>query len=126
VIPPNAKIHDIERVQPQVADIVMHTVDQFLTRKSVNPGLVVTTAGTHLGDNHQAVRKRMKRFPNHLIRHMRAIEVARIDMVHACGDRLSQDCNRGVNITRRSPHLRTGKLHRAIAHAVYGELAFHS
>src|SRR5713101_8390293 len=81
---PNAKIHDIERVQPQVSDIVMHTVDQFLTRKSVNPGLVFTTAGTDLGDNYHAVRIRMKRFLNNLIRHMRAVEVARIDMVHAC------------------------------------------
>jgi hypothetical protein len=62
----------------------------------------------------------MKRLLNDLIGHMRTIKVTGIDMVHAFRNRRSQDCNRGVNITRRSPHLWAGKLHRAVAHAVHG------
>ena len=62
----------------------------------------------------------MERLLDDLIGHMRTVIVAGIDVVYASRNRLSQNCNRSVNITRRSPHLRAGKLHRAIAHAVQG------
>jgi hypothetical protein len=41
-------------------------------------------------------------------------------MIHPYRNRLSQDGNRAVNIAWRSPHLRAGKLHGAIAHALQG------
>ena len=96
----------------------MNRIDQFLTRKSMKPGLVFPPASAHLGDDHQAVRIGMKRLLDDLIRHMRTVIVAGIDMIHAGRNRLSQNRDRSINIARRSPNLRTGKLHRAIAHAV--------
>jgi hypothetical protein len=38
----------------------MHSIDQLLTRKRWKPGLVVTPASTHLGDDHKVIRIGMK------------------------------------------------------------------
>src|SRR5262249_56804374 len=92
----------------------MNRIDQFLARKSGNPGLVRSPASPHLGDNHQVLRVWMERLLDDLIRHLRTIVVARIDMVHTSFNGLPQNSDGAVNIARRSPHLRTGKLHCAI------------
>ena len=118
--PSDAKIDDIQRVEPEISQIVVNAIDQFLARKSMKPGLVCSPARAHLGDDHQAIRIGMERLLDDLIGHMRTVKVAGIDVVHAGRDRLSQNGNRGLHIARRSPHLRAGKLHRAIAHAVQG------
>ena len=60
----------------------MHCIDQFLARKGVNPGLVGSPTGTHFRDNDQPIRIRMERLLDDLIGHMRAVEVARIDVIH--------------------------------------------
>ena len=65
----------------------------------------------------------MKGLFDQLIGDMRAVEVARVDVIHAAGDGLPQNSERSGNIARRSPHnlvaFLAGKLHRAIAHAVH-------
>src|SRR5262245_19889737 len=96
----------------------MYGVDQLLTRKSMKPGLVFASASTDLGDDHQVIRIGVKRLLNDLIGYMGTVIVAGIDMIHAGCYRFSQNSNRTAHIARRSPHLRTGKLHCAIAHAV--------
>ena len=64
----------------------------------------------------------MERLLDQLIGYVRAVIVARIDMVHARCNGLAQnrDCTR--NIVRGPPHYFVAippcKLHRAIAHAV--------
>src|SRR6266404_6483590 len=101
-----------------MSEVVMYGIDQLLTRKGRKLGLVLTPTGAHLGDDHQVIRIGMKSLLNDLIGNMRTVIVAGIDMIDADRNRLSQNANRPVQITRWSPHLRTGKLHRAIAHAV--------
>src|SRR6267142_6092505 len=96
----------------------MYGVDQLLARKSMNPRFILTPSSPNLGDDHQVIRIGMQRLFDDQIGHMRTVVVAGIDMVHAGGNSLSQNSNRTLHITRRSPHLWTGKLHRAIAHAV--------
>ena len=54
----HAKIDYVQRVDPEIAQIVMNGIDQFLTRKCMQPGLVLTPASAHLGDDHQAIRDR--------------------------------------------------------------------
>jgi hypothetical protein len=98
----------------------MDGIDQLLTRKRMKPGLVLTTPRSYLGDDHQVIRIGMKRLLDNLIGYVRAEKIAGIDMVHARGNGLSQNGNRLVPIPWWPPHLRTGKLHRAVAHAVYG------
>src|SRR5689334_17121965 len=96
----------------------MYGINQLLTRKRMNPGLVLTTTRAYLGDDYEVIRIGVKRLLNDLVGHMRTIKVAGIDMIDTGRHRLSQNSNRSVNITRWSPHSRTGKLHSAIAHPV--------
>jgi hypothetical protein len=56
-----------------------------------------------------------------LIGHVRAVIVARVDMVYASGYCLSQNCNCGIDVSWRSKNLRAGKLHRAVAHPVQAD-----
>src|SRR5262249_12507396 len=62
----------------------------------------------------------MKSLLDNLIGHMWAVIVARVDVVHASGNRFSQTSDRSVNVPWRSPNFRAGKLHRAVAHPVQG------
>src|SRR3984885_6176463 len=55
---------------------------------------------------------------DNLVGHVRTVIVAGVEMIHAGCDRLLQNCHRTVHISRRSPDLRTGQLHRAVAHAI--------
>src|SRR2546426_8999607 len=102
------KVDDIQSIESEISEIVVNSVDHFSLRKSMNPRLVFTTASAHFGDNHQPIRVRMEHPLNDLIRHMRTVKVAGIDMIHARRNRLTQDTNRSVNITWRSPDLRAG------------------
>src|SRR5438105_5908772 len=86
----------------------------------MNPGLVRTATSTHLGDDHQTIRIRMERPLDNLIGHMRTVEVAGVNVVHAGLYGLPQNRDGEVNVGRRSPYLRTSKLHCTVAHAIYG------
>src|ERR1700686_697960 len=97
----------------------MHGIDQFLTGKRMNPGLVFTSPSTYLGHDHKVIRIRMKGLSNDLVGDMWTVIVAGIDMIDAGRNRLSQNSHRNVDIIRWSEHSGTGKLHRAIAHAVH-------
>src|SRR5271163_4679694 len=79
--PSHPQVDDIQRVEPEVAEIVMNSIDYFLTRKGGNPGLVCAATSAHLGDDHQAVWIRMKRPLDNLIGHMRTVVVARVDVI---------------------------------------------
>src|SRR4029077_6132798 len=63
-----------------------------------------------------------KRLFDDLISDMWAVVVARVDVVHAGGDRLSQNRDPSINIFGRPPYqlvaIATRKLHRAVSHAV--------
>src|SRR5215469_2452684 len=87
----------------------------------MNPGLVGSPPGPHLGDDHQTLRVRMERLLDYLIGYMRSVEVAGIDVVHTGFNRLTQNSDGAVAIAWRSPHLRTRQLHGAITHAVHGQ-----
>jgi hypothetical protein len=69
----------------------------------MNPGFIFTSASAHLGDDHQTVWIGMERLLDDLIRDVRTVEVAGVDVVDPQRDSLSQyrDCN--VNIARRPP-----------------------
>src|SRR5580698_4141428 len=86
----------------------------------MNPGLVCAPASADLGDNHEAIRIGMERPLNKLIGHMRTVEVAGINMVHARLYGLAQNSYGSVNISGWSPHPWTRKLHCTVPHAVHG------
>src|SRR5258707_4189775 len=59
----------------------------------------------------------MERPPDKLVGDVRAVEVGGVDMVDPERDRLAQHGERGVHITGRTPDMRAGELHGAVAHA---------
>ena len=101
----------------------MNRRSQVFARESWNPRSILSAPGAEFGDDHQAIRVGMKRSLDNQIRHMRAVIVAGIDMIHAARDGLSQNCDRSVDISWRSPYhffaISSGQLHGAVTHAVY-------
>ena len=114
----HAVVNDVEHVQAQVAEVVVDGINQLLARNCVKPRFILAPPATQFGDYHQTIRIGMKRPFDDLVGDMRTVVVARIDMIDACRNRLSQNSYRTIDIARRSPHRRTGKLHRAIANSL--------
>src|SRR5580658_8573649 len=72
------EIHDLEGIEAQVAQIVMHGIDNRLARACVNPGTVGATAVTDLGHDRQVIGIRMQRLLDDLIGDMRTVVIAGI------------------------------------------------
>src|ERR1700683_5037019 len=119
------EIHDLERIEAQVAQIVMYGVDDFLARACVKPGTIGAAAPTDFGHDHQIIGIRMQRLLNDLIGYMRTVEIAGIDVVHARRDSLAKNRDRTGNIAWRAPNLLvailSGKLHGPITEPVYSQ-----
>jgi hypothetical protein len=80
--PSNAEIHDVESVEAKISKVVVSAVDEFLARKSRNPGLVFTPTSAELGDDYETFGIRIKRPLDELISDVRTVVVAGIDVVH--------------------------------------------
>ena len=114
--PHHAVVDDVERVQAQVAEVVVDAGGQFLGRDGRLPRLVGRAAAAELGDDHQPRRVRVQGLPDDLVGDVRAVEVGRVDMVHAGRDGLAKDGDGAVRIPGRPPHAGAGQLHRAVAY----------
>src|SRR5208282_89214 len=114
----NPEVDDIQRIESEISEIIMDGIDQLLARKRMNPRFVLWPPSTYLGDYHQSLWIGMKRPFDDLVGDMRTVKIARINVIDPGRDSLSQNTYCSVNITRRSPHPRTGKLHRTIAHSL--------
>lgn len=112
------KIDDIQRLAAEISEVVERTVDQLLTREGRKPALVVATTSAELGHDHETFGIWMKRLLDQPVGHVRTIEVARVDVVHAGVNGLPQHRNGRVNVARRSPDMRTSQLHGSIAHSI--------
>ena len=119
------EIHDLQRIEAQVAQIVVYGIDNLLARTCVKPGTVGAAAPTDFGHDDQIIRIRMQRLLNDLIGHMRTVEIAGIDMVHARIDSLAKNRDRTGNIAWRAPNhlvaIPSGELHRPITDPVYSQ-----
>src|SRR6202044_2359061 len=78
------------------------------------------SSSTHFRHDHQAIWIGMKGPPDDLVGHVRTVIVAGVDMIHAGCDCLLKNSPLTVHISWRSPALRTGQLHRAVAYAIQG------
>src|SRR5580700_86307 len=98
------EIHYMERIEAQIAEIVVYGVDDFLARTCVRPGTIGAAARTVLGHDHQIIGIRMQRLLNDLIGYMRTVVIAGVNVVHARGDRPAKNRDRTGNIARRTPN----------------------
>ena len=62
----------------------------------------------------------MQRTSNDLIRNVRSIEIAGVDVIHTGSDCCAQHGDSGLRIARRSEHAGTRELHRTVPHPVHG------
>jgi hypothetical protein len=122
---PEPEIDDLERIEPQVAQIVVDRVDDLLAGPRVAPGTIGSPARTDFRHDDQIIGIRVQRLLNDLIGDMGTVEIAGIDMVHARGHRFAQNRDGAGNVARRTPHplvaSLSGELHRAVTHAIDGE-----
>src|ERR1700745_3741069 len=116
------EIHDLERIEAQVAQIVMYGIDYLLARACVQPGTVGAAASADFGHDHQVIGIRMQRLLNDLIGDMRPVEIAGIDVVHARCHSLAKNRDRAGNIAWWAPNLLiailSGELHGPITDPV--------
>jgi hypothetical protein len=113
----DAQIDDVENIEAEIAQVVMHCCRKLLGGKSRVPRAIGTALGADLGDDGQIVGIGMQGLADKLVGDMRAIEIAGIDVVDAGGDRGAQHRQGCVPILRRPEDAGTGKLHGAIAEA---------
>jgi hypothetical protein len=119
------EIHDLERIEAQVAQIVVYGIDNLLARACVKPGTIGAAARTDFGHDDQIIGIRMQRLLNDLIGDMRTVEIAGIDVVHARRDSLAKNRDRTGNIAWRAPNplvaILSGELHGPITDPIYSQ-----
>src|SRR5215813_835787 len=114
--PHRAVVDDVERVQAKIAEIVVDALSQVLGRDGRLPRLVRRAACPEFGDDRQPRWIRVQRLPDDLVGDVRAVEVGRVDMVHAGRDRLAEDGDGAIKVLGRAPYAGAGQLHRAVAY----------
>src|SRR4051812_11499081 len=65
------------------AQIVVYGVDDLLPGACPRPGTLSAATCADFGHDYQIIGIRMQRLPDDLIRHMRTVEVAGVDVIHA-------------------------------------------
>jgi hypothetical protein len=118
-----AQIDDIERVDAEVAQIVMDRARKLGGRHRKVPRRVRAAPRADLGDDDEIVGIGMERFANELIGDVRAVVVARINMIDPARNRLAQHRDRAVAVLRRPEHAGSCELHRAIAEPLHDAVA---
>src|SRR5271168_5032551 len=99
----------------------MDALDQIFTRTVENPGAVVATASSDLGDEGEVFRVRIQGFLDNLVGDVWTVEVAGVNVVDAGRDGLAQDGDGFGAVAGRAEDVRAGQLHGAVADAMDGE-----
>ena len=84
------QVDDLENIEAEVAQVVVDRLRQLLGREGRVPGFVVPTPGADLGDDHEVVGVGRQRFADQLVRNVRPVEVAGVDVVDAALNRFAQ------------------------------------
>src|SRR5580704_19430794 len=119
----DAQVDHVERVNPEVSEVVVDGALEVRSAECRDPGGVVSAHGTDLGHDHEVIGVGMKRLANKLIGDVWAIEIAGINVIDPAHHRFAQHGEGRVAIFRRSKHARPGELHGAVAQTVYDAVA---
>src|SRR6185312_9555013 len=115
-----AKVDDIEHVEPEIAQVVVHRLREFLRGHGGKPRSVGASARADLSDDDEIVRIGMQRLADDLIGDVRAVEIAGVDVIDAGGDRFAQHGAGGLGVLGRSKYAGAGELHGAVAEPAHG------
>ena len=116
--PADAEIHDVESLEAEVPEVVVHARDQVVLAVRRLPRSVVAPDRPELGDDHQPFGIWVQRLPDDLVSDVRAVEVAGVDVVDAGRDGLAKNSHGLVRVFGRSKDTGAGQLHRTVAHPV--------
>ena len=114
-------VHHVERHEAEVPQVVVHRGDQLVARTGDVPRCVRAARKADLRHEHEVLGIGMQGTTDQFVRDPGTIEIRRVDVVDAERDRLAQQGERGIDVLRRSPHLRPRELHRAVTEPVDGE-----
>ena len=101
----------------------MHRARQISLREGRVPRPIFTARDADLGDDNQIRGIGVKRFADELIGDVRAIGLARIDVIDAARHRLVQHRNRLLPILRRPEDLGSGHLHGPESQTLHAAIA---
>lgn len=110
-------------VEAQVAQVVVHRPDQFGRALRRVPGCVRTAGAADLCHDREGFRIRVQRLADQLIGGVRAVVVARVDVINAVRHRFAQNSECSVAIPGRPEHTAPSELHCAVTHPVHDAVA---
>jgi hypothetical protein len=94
----DSQVDDVERVDAEVAKVVVDASFDVFRLGRRYPRGVFTTNSADLGDDHKVIRVRVERFANDLVSDVRPVEVARIDVIDSRCDRFAKDGDGGAPV----------------------------
>ena len=116
-----AHVDDVEGIEAEVAEIVVHGRDEFGRGRCRVPGALRAAPAANLGDEGEAGRIGVERFANDLVGDVGAVVVAGVNVIDAGGYGFADDADGFRAVFGRTEDAWTGELHGAIAHAVDGD-----
>ena len=118
-----AQIDDLEPVEAQVAQVVVHRFRQVCGRGRRVPRLVGAAPCAEFRDDDEVVRVQMQGFADQLVGDVRTVDIAGIDVVDVARHGLAQHGKRGRTILGRTEDAWAGELHCAVAETPHDAIA---
>ena len=118
-----AQVDHLEHVEAQIAEVIVDRLRQFFARERRNPRAILAAPRPDLGDDDEIIGIRVERFADELVRDVRAVEVARVDVVHPTRDGLAKHGQRRAMVLGRAEHARSGELHGTVTEPLHGAVA---
>jgi hypothetical protein len=106
VEPPDAQVNDVEYIEPEVPQVVVHGLAQLLGSERLQPVPLGVTQSSDLGHDVQLVRVGVQGFLDDLAGDVWAVEVGRIDVRDAQAYGLAQDGHGSGAVGRWAEHMR--------------------
>ena len=117
VVVGDAQVDDVEGLQAEPPEVLVHLADELVGRGVEVPRPVVPAPAADLGDDPQVVGVGVQGLADDLVDDERPVEVAGVDVGDTAVDGLAQDGDRLVAVARRAHDVGAGELHGAVAHA---------
>ena len=111
------EVHDVEPLDAEVAEVVVHLLDELVRFAGVRPPALLVTARTDLRHDAQVVRVGVQCLADDLVRHARAVEVRGVDVGDAEFDDGAEDADGLVVVGGRPEDAGSGELHGAVPDA---------
>jgi hypothetical protein len=115
VEPADAEVDDVQLVEAEVLEVLVNRSAKLVGRARRGPPTLGVAAGANLRHDPQILGVGVERLPDDLVGDVRAVVVARVDVVDSQRDGLAQDSDCLIAVGGRAKDVGSGQLHRAVA-----------